>query len=60
MRQHLLQHEGVDLHHAVLEQMQGEHADLVILVTIANHFAAAGEEDEVVGAVPFFDDMGVR
>jgi hypothetical protein len=40
-----------------LEQMQGEHADLVILAAIANHFAAAGEEDEVVGAVPLFDDV---
>jgi hypothetical protein len=57
LRQHLLQHEGVDVHHAVLEEMQREHADLVILATVAGHFAAAGEEDEVVGAVPLFDGI---
>jgi hypothetical protein len=27
------------------------------MLTIANHFSAAGEEDEVVGAVPLFDDI---
>jgi hypothetical protein len=37
--------------------MQTEHADLVILATIADHFAAAGKEDEVVGVVPLFDDV---
>lgn len=37
--------------------MQGEHADLVILTAVADHFAAAGEEDEVVGAVPVLDDV---
>jgi hypothetical protein len=53
LRQDLLQHEGV--HHAILEQMQGEHADLIILAAIADHFAAAGEEDEIVGTVPLLD-----
>ena len=37
--------------------MQREHADLVILAAIADHFAMAGEEDEVVGAVPLLDDV---
>jgi hypothetical protein len=37
--------------------MQGEHADLVILTAVADHFAVAGEEDEVVGAVPLLDDV---
>jgi len=31
--------------------MQGEHADFVILAVIADHFAAAGEEYEIVGTV---------
>lgn len=57
LRQHLLQHEGVDVNHAVLEQMQREHTDFMILATIADHFASAGEEDEVVGAVPLLDDV---
>jgi hypothetical protein len=55
--QNLLQHEGVDVHHAVLEKMQVEHADLVILSAVADHFAATGEENEVIGAVPLLDDV---
>ena len=57
LRQYLLQHEGIDVDHAVLEKMQSEHADLVILTAIADHLPAAREEDEVVGAVPLFDDV---
>jgi hypothetical protein len=37
--------------------MQREHTDLVILAAIAGHFAMAGEEDEIVGAVPLLDDV---
>ena len=44
LRQHLLQHEGVDVHHAILEEVQGEHADLVILATVAGHFTATSEQ----------------
>src|SRR5271165_1439747 len=50
-------HEGVDVNHAILEQMQCEHADFMVLATIAGHFASTGEEDEVVGAVPLLDDV---
>ena len=57
LSQNLLQHESVDVHHAILEQMQREHTDLVILAAIAGHFAMAGEEDEIVGAVPLLDDV---
>ena len=57
LRKHLLQHEGVDVNHAILEQMQREHADFMVLATTADHFASAGEEDEVVGAVPLLDDV---
>ena len=32
LRQDLLKHEGV--HHAILEQMQGEHADFIILAAL--------------------------
>jgi hypothetical protein len=45
-------HESVDVRHAILEQMQREHPDLVILAAIADHFTMAGEEDEIVGAIP--------
>jgi hypothetical protein len=37
--------------------VQGEHADFMILTTIADHFASAGEENEVVGAVPLLDHV---
>jgi hypothetical protein len=37
--------------------MQVEHADLVILSAVADHFAATGEENEVIGAVPLLDDV---
>jgi hypothetical protein len=57
LRQHLLQHEGVNVNHAVLEQVQCEHADFMVLAAIADHFASTGEEDEVVGAVPLLDDV---
>jgi hypothetical protein len=57
LRQNLLQHESVDVHHAILQQVQREHADFVILAAIADHFAAAGEEDEIVGTVPLLDDI---
>src|SRR5271170_2484083 len=55
--QDLLQHQGIDIHHAILEQMQGEHADFVIFAAIADHFAATGEEDKIVGAVPLLDNI---
>jgi hypothetical protein len=55
--QDLLQHQGIYIHHAILEQMQGEHADFVIFVAIADHFAATGEEDKIVGAIPLLDDI---
>jgi hypothetical protein len=54
--QDLLQHQGVDIHHAILEQMQGEHADFMIFAAIAGHFAATSEEDKIVGAVPLLDE----
>ena len=57
LRQHLLEHERVDVDHAVLEQVQRQHADLVVLAAVAGQLAAAGEEHEVVGAVPLLDDV---
>src|ERR1700733_15070692 len=37
--------------------MQCEHADFVVFTAIAGEFAAAGEEDEIIGAVPVLDDV---
>jgi hypothetical protein len=55
--ENLLKHEGVDEDHAVLKQVQAEHADLLILAPIAGELAASGEEHEVIGAVPVLDDV---
>jgi hypothetical protein len=52
--QHLLQHEGIDVDHAILQQMQCEHADFMVLTPIAHQFATACEEDEVSRTVPLF------
>ena len=41
----------------LLEQVQHQHADLVVLTAVAGQLAAAGEGHEVVGAVPPFDDV---
>ena len=57
LRQHLLKHKRVDIDHAVLQQVQRQHADLVILASIAHQLAPAGEKDEVVGAVPLLDHV---
>ena len=53
----LLDHEGVDVNHAVLQQVQAKHADFLVLATVAGELAAAGKEDEVVGAVPMLDHV---
>ena len=52
-----MHHEGVDVDHGVLKEMQAEHAGLVILMPVADQFAALGEKDEVVGAVPLLDNV---
>jgi hypothetical protein len=59
LRQHLLEHERVDIDHAVLQQMQRQHAHLVILTVVAHEFTAAGEEDEVIGAIPLLDHIQI-
>jgi hypothetical protein len=56
-RQDLLDHQGVDVDHTVLEQVQRQHADFMVLPAVAGHFVAPREEDEVIGAVPLLDDV---
>jgi hypothetical protein len=55
--QDLLKLERIDVHHAVLQQMEAQHRDLVILAAVAGKLAAAGKEDELVGAAPWLDDV---
>jgi len=52
-----LNHQCVDVDHAVLNQVQREHTDLVILSTVADHLAATGKEHEIGGAVPLLDHV---
>jgi hypothetical protein len=61
LRQDFLQHERVHVDHAVLDQMQRQHAGLVILPPVADHLAAAGEVnaqmapgDTNVGSTPTY------
>jgi hypothetical protein len=55
--ENLLQHEGVDEDHAVLKQVQAQHAKFAVLAPVAAEFAASGEEHEVIGAVSMLDDI---
>ena len=55
--QYLLQHQCVDVDHAVLQQVQAQHADFLILAPVAREFAALGKEDEIIGAIPLLDDV---
>ena len=52
-----LQHERVHVDHAVLQQVQRQHADFLVSAAIARHFAASGEIDEVVRPVPSLDGV---
>ena len=55
--QYVLDHQRVDIDHAVLNQVQREQADLVVFVTVAGHLTTPGKEHEIRGAVPLFDDV---
>ena len=37
--------------------MKREHADFLVVGAVGSHLAAFAKEDEVVGAVPVFDDF---
>ena len=51
-REHLLHHKSVNINHAVLQEVQRQHAQLVILGPIAGQFATPGKKYEIVGAIP--------
>jgi hypothetical protein len=55
--QDLLQHERVHVDHAVLHEVERQHADLLILAPVARHLTTAGKIDEVVGSVPPLDGV---
>ena len=55
--QGLLEHQGVDINHTILKQMQREHADLMVLAAIARELAMASEENEIISAIPLLNDV---
>jgi hypothetical protein len=54
---YLLEQERIYVNHAVLQQMQRQHTDLVILTSFARQLSRRGEEHEIVGAVPLLDHV---
>src|SRR5207248_613690 len=55
--EHLLDHQGIDIYQTDLEQVEREHADLLVLPFIAGELAALAIQNEIVGAVPVFHDV---
>jgi len=54
---HALEHQSVDVDHAVLQQVQGQHGCLLVLQPVGGDLATAAIEDEIVGAIPGFDHV---
>ncbi len=57
LRRHPLEHQGVDVDHAVLQQVQSQHGCFLVLQPVGGDLATAAIEDEVVGAIPGFDHV---
>ena len=56
-REHLLHHKSVNIDHAVLQEVQRQHAQLVILGPIAGQFTTPGKEDKIIRAVPMLNHV---
>ena len=50
--QDILKHQGVDVHQTGLQEMQGEHRQLLVVEPIGRDLATFPVEDEAVGAIP--------
>jgi hypothetical protein len=55
--QNLLNHEGVHVDERKLYQVEGEHADFLIVDAVRSHLTAFAKVDEVVGAIPVLDNV---
>jgi hypothetical protein len=55
--QQLLEHEGVDVDHAVLYQMKSQHADLVVFSYVTHEFPSAGKSNKIRSSVPLFNHI---
>ena len=56
-RQHLLDHQRVDVYQTSLQKVQRQHCDLLILQAVRGDLAAFAVEDEAVGAVPVLNHV---
>ena len=57
VREDSLNHEGVDVDQASLEQMETENRYLLVLETVRGHLPSLSEKDETVGSVPALHDV---
>ena len=60
LREDLLDHQGIHIHEAHLEEMEGEDRLFLVLEPVGSDFATLPIEDEPVGAVPVLDNIESR
>ena len=52
-----MDHEGVDVDDRGLEDMEGDHAEILLVAPVGGELAALTEEDHRVDPVPGLDDV---
>jgi hypothetical protein len=52
-----LDHQGVDVDEAGLEQVEAEHGEFLVLATVGGELTAVAVADEAVGGVPVLDHV---
>ena len=57
LRQNPLEHQRIDVDHAILQQVQCQHAHLVVFPSVARQLSAPGEKDKIVSAIPLLDHV---
>ena len=57
LAEHTLNHQRIDIHHRVLQQMQRQHRHLLVFSAMRREFVPCANKNEVVGAVPVLDDI---
>ena len=55
--QDTLNHQGVDVDKADLQQVECQHGEFLVLQVVGSDLTAFAVEDEVVGSVPVLDDV---
>jgi hypothetical protein len=55
--QDTLDHQGVDVDKAYLQQVKRQHSELLVLQVVGSDLTAFAVEDEAVGPVPGLDDV---